>query len=162
MKKLGAAECFDYNTTDVGAQIRKYTDNKMKYAWDTISLPETAKICAEALSSESGCKYGTILPVKSPREDVETTNTLMYTIFGEEFQKGNRVTPASQEDFEFAKKFYDITEKLLANGKLKTHPEQVGEDGLEGVLKGMESMKNNGVSGIKLVYRVDKTPGSSL
>lgn len=158
MKKLGATECFDYNTADVGSQIRKYTDNKLKYAWDTISLPETAKICAEALSSDSGCKYGTILPVKSPREDVETTGTLMYTVFGEEFKKGGRVTPASQEDFEFAKKFYDITEKLLADGKLNTHPEQVGEGGLEGALKGMEDMKKGGVSGVKLVYRVADTP----
>jgi hypothetical protein len=154
MKTLGATECFDYNTVDVGAQIRKYTDNKLKYAWDTISLPETAKICSDALSSDPGCKYGTILPVQLPRDGVETTNTLMYTIFGEEFKKGNRVTPASQEDFEFAKKFYDITEKLLADGKLKTHPEQVREGGLEGALKGMDDMKNNGVSGVKLVYRV--------
>jgi hypothetical protein len=158
MKQLGATECFDYNTADVGSKIRQYTENKLKYAWDTISLPETAKICAEALSSESGCKYGTILPVKSPREDVETKGTFMYTIFGEEFSKGGKATPASTEDFEFAKKFYDITEKLLADGKLKTHPDKVGDGGLEGVLKGMDDMKNNGVSGVKLVYRVADTP----
>jgi hypothetical protein len=158
MKKLGATECFDYNSADVGSAIRKYTGNKLKYAWDTISLPETAKICAEALSSEPGCKYGTILPEKSPREDVETKGTFMYTIFGEEFSKGGRSTPATKEDFDFAKKFYGITEKLLADGKLKTHPEKVGEGGLEGVLKGMDDMKNNGVSGVKLVYRVADTP----
>jgi hypothetical protein len=82
----------------------------------------------------------------------------MYTIFNEEFQKGGRTTPASKEDFDFAKKFFEITEKLMAEGKLKTHPEKVGEKGLEGALKGMEDMKAGKVSGVKLVYRVADTP----
>jgi hypothetical protein len=96
--------------------------------------------------------------VKPPRDDLEVTITLMYTIFNEEFQKGPKVTPASKEDFEFAKKFYGITEELLKEGKLKTHPEKVGEKGLEGALQGMEDMKNGKVSGVKLVYRVADTP----
>lgn len=46
---------------------------------------------------------------------------------------------------------------FLAN-TLKTHPEQVGENGLHGALKGMEDMKNDKISGRKLVYRVKETP----
>ncbi|KAF2432067.1 zinc-binding oxidoreductase alcohol dehydrogenase [Tothia fuscella] len=159
VKSLGATEVFDYKKEGVGAEIRKYTDNKLKYSWDTISISQSAQICADALSSDSGvCKYGTILPIKSPREDVKSAGTMMYTIFGEKFQKGGRVWEASQEDFEFAKKFYGITESLLRDGRLKTHPEKVGEGGLEGVLKGLQWMKEGNVSGEKLVYRVADTP----
>ena len=85
----------------------------------------------------------------------------MYTIFNDAFEKAGKETPAVPEDFEFAKKFFGITEKLLAEGKLKTHPEQVGEKGLEGALKGMQDMKDEKVSGKKLVYRVRETPEDS-
>ena len=85
----------------------------------------------------------------------------MYTIFNDPFTKAGRETPAVPEDFEFAKQFFNITEKLLAEGKLKTHPEKVGEKGLEGALHGMQDMKDDKVSGSKLVYRVRDTPKDS-
>ncbi|KAF3397061.1 hypothetical protein DPV78_008280 [Talaromyces pinophilus] len=159
VKSLGADKWFDYNEPNVGAHIREYTQNKLKYAWDTVSEEGSAKICAEALSSEAGAKYGSILSVKSPREDVESVNTLMYTVFGEEFKfgKGSEF-PAIPEDFEYTKKFIELTEKLLAEGKLKAHRAKVGADGLKGVLKGLEDMKAGKVSGEKLVYRVEETP----
>ncbi|KAF5015224.1 hypothetical protein F66182_13521 [Fusarium sp. NRRL 66182] len=159
VKSLGADKWFDYNEPNVGAQIREYTQNKLKYAWDTVSEEGSAKICAEALTSEAGAKYGSILPVKIPREDIESTSTLMYTVFGEEFKFGKDSNfPASPEDFEYTKKFIALTEKLLAEGKLKTHRVKVGADGLKGVVKGLEDMKAGKVSGQKLVYRVDETP----
>jgi NADPH:quinone reductase-like Zn-dependent oxidoreductase len=146
---------FNYSDPDCGAQIRKFTSNKLKYAFDTISLEDSAKICAEALSSESGGRYGALLTVDFPRKDVENTTTLMYTIFDEDFKFLNMTLPRSTEDFEFAKSFFELTEKLLSSGKLKTHPEKVREGGLEGVLKGMDEMKNGGVSGEKWVYKID-------
>ena len=85
----------------------------------------------------------------------------MYTIFDDAFTKAGKEFPANRKDFEFSKKFFNITEKLLAEGKLKTHPAAVGEKGLEGALKGMEDLKNDSVSGKKLVYRVADTPKDS-
>ena len=158
VKSLGADEVFDYNDPECASKINKLTNNSLTLAWDTISLETSAKICADAMSSSSGGKYGTILPVKSPRSDLEVTSTFMYTIFNEPFHKGKNEFPAVKEDFEFAKMFMEITEKLLQEGKLKTHPEKVGKDGLEGALKGMEDMKADKVSGQKLVYDVADTP----
>jgi hypothetical protein len=82
----------------------------------------------------------------------------MYTIFGEAFKFAGNEIPAMPEDFEYTKKFMAMTEGLLKEGKLKAHKQTVGKDGLEGVLKGMEDMKNGKVSGEKLVYRVAETP----
>ncbi|EXJ54613.1 hypothetical protein A1O7_09954 [Cladophialophora yegresii CBS 114405] len=159
VKSLGAAEVFDYNDKDAAVKIRKLTDDKLKLAWDTISEKDSAQFCADALSSAgSGCKYGSILPVSCPREDVESVSTLMYTIFGESFKFGPQEFPAVDEDFEYAKKFMAMTEGLLREGKIKAHKQTVGEGGLEGVLRGMEDMKNGKVSGEKLVYRVAETP----
>ncbi|KAK5078520.1 hypothetical protein LTR64_003067 [Lithohypha guttulata] len=162
VKSLGADAVYDYRDSDCAKKINKDTNDSLKLAWDTISLEPSAKICSEALSSDSsGARYGSILPVKLPRDGVETTMTFMYTIFNDPFEKAGRQTPAVPEDFEFAKKFFDITEKMLAEGKLKTHPEQVGPKGLEGALQGMQDLKNDKVTGKKLVYRVRETPEAS-
>lgn len=162
MKSLGADAVYDYKSPTCGKDINRDTNDSLKLIWDTISLAPTAKICAEAFSSDpTGTKYGSILPVKFPKEGVETTMTFMYTIFNEAFTKAGRDTPAIQEDFDFAKEFFAITEKLLAEGKLKTHPAKVGSKGLEGALQGMKDMQEEKVSGQKLVYRVRETPADS-
>lgn len=162
VKSLGVEAVYDYKDPDCGKKINKDTNNSLKFAWDTISLESSAKICAEALSSDgSGARYGSILAVKLPRDDVEDTTTMMYTIFNESYEKGGRQTPAIPEDFEFAKKIFSIAETLLAEGKLMTHPEKVGANGLEGALQGMKDMQENKISGKKLVYRVRDTPADS-
>ena len=164
VKSLGADAVYDYKDPECGKKINQDTKDSLKLIWDTIAIESSAKICAEALSSDTnGTKYGTILPVKLPgrEKDAETTFTFMYTIFNDPFQKAGRDTPAMPEDFEFAKKFFGITENLLAEGKLRTHPEQVGEKGLEGALQGLQDMKAEKVSGRKLVYRVKDTPKDS-
>lgn len=163
VKSLGATAAYDYKDPQCGATINRDTNNSLRLIWDTISLPASAAICEAALSTDAkDPKYWTILPVKLPnRNDVDSGFTFMYTIFGDAFEKAGRETPASQEDFEFARKFFGITEGLLKDGKLKTHPEKVGEKGLEGVLQGLKDLKEDKVSGNKLVYRVKETPGDS-
>jgi NADPH:quinone reductase-like Zn-dependent oxidoreductase len=159
VKSLGADKAFDYNSPTCAKDINAYTDNKLKYAWDTISLPSSQKIVAEALSSDpAGARSGTILPEKLPREDVTSTSTFMYTIFGDAFVKGGKEFPASKEDHESAKRLLGIAEGMLRDGTLKPHPEKVGGQGLKGVLQGLLDLKNDKVSGAKLVYRVGETP----
>ena len=86
----------------------------------------------------------------------------MYTIFNETFHHAGKTTfPALQEDFEYAKMFMGITERLIREGKLKTHPEKIGGKGLEGALRGMQDLKDGRASGQKLVYRIQDTPKNS-
>lgn len=155
VKSRGADEVFDYNDPQCGAKIRELTDNKLRYAWDTISLEDSAKVCDEALSTDTASlHYGTILGSKFPREGIKYTSTIMYTMFGEEFKKWSHTFPASKDDFEFGKMWMGLTEELVAEGKIKPHPKKLGSGGLEGVLSGLEEMKAGKVSGEKLVYRI--------
>lgn len=163
VRALGADEVFDYNDPDCGQKIRELTNDNLRLCWDTISVDTSAKVCAAALSSSSPpnhrCRYGILAAVESPRDDLEVTRTLMYTIFNETFHhQGGREFPASQEDFEFARMFLGMVQQLLQEGRIKPHPEKVGDEGLVGVLRGMEDMKNGKVSRQKLVYRVADTP----
>ncbi len=160
LKSLGADAVFDYNASDCGAQIRSYTDNKLFHAFDCIAQEASAKICAEALSSSGEIHYSALLPVtKFPREDVDTRFTMAYTAIGEEYVKFGTKTPAKRDDYEFAKKFWALSDKLVADGKIKPHPVKVGEKGLEGVLEGLQQMREGEYSGVKLVYRTADTPG---
>lgn len=69
-----------------------------------------------------------------------------------------RKSEAKPEDFEYCKRFYELTQKLVNAGQLAVHPPKLGYDGLVGVFDGMGQLMEGKVSGQKLVYRVEETP----
>ncbi|KAI1365715.1 GroES-like protein [Xylaria arbuscula] len=161
LKSIGADHVFDYKSPTVGADIRALTQNKLKYAWDCTGYG--AEICAAALSSlEEGGKpkYGTIIPVK--KEVLEAVNpvvdgpyfTLGYDAYGVPFPRLGVTYVPDQTEVDFARNFWEITEQLLASGKLVPLKPEVNRlgSGLEGVVKGLEELRNDRVSGTKLVY----------
>ncbi|MCJ1355642.1 MAG: hypothetical protein MMC33_005634 [Icmadophila ericetorum] len=160
-KSLGADHTFDYNDPSCAEQIQKITDGKLEYAFDTISNEQTAAICVASLNpSKSGVRYSSLLPMKRfPRDDIFKGYTLAYTTVGEYFRMGPNGPefPGKEEDFEFAKKFWGIAEKLLGEGNVKVHPYEVRAGGLQGTIEGMGLLRENKVSGKKLVYKVDET-----
>ena len=127
-------------------------------AWDCIANPAAAQICADALTTESGARYGAIINVKFPREDVKHTDTLAYTGVGEDFEKRGRKFYNNEKHAEFASEFFDIARTLLAAGRVRPHPVSVRPKGLAGAIEGMEAMRTGNYSAEKLVYRVSETP----
>jgi NADPH:quinone reductase-like Zn-dependent oxidoreductase len=157
VKKLGADAVFDYKDPNSAAEIRKYTNNGLKLALDTISLEASAKYCDNALSTEGG-DYSALLAVGIERPNVNDRYTLAYTAVGEAFMFGDTPIPAKPEDKAFAEKFWSIAEKLLAEGKVKPHVTKVNPGGLKGVLEGLQLLKEDKISGEKLVYNIAETP----
>ena len=149
VKSLGAEAAFDYNDSEAVTKIKEYTKGDLKYIWDTIALPDTDKFSAEVLSADG--RYGAILFVKLPRDDVKKTYSMGYTAMGEPVDKGAYKSPNNEGDFEFAKKWMAAVEPILAQGKLKVHPQKVGK-GLEEVIDGLDLLRMDKVSGQKLVY----------
>lgn len=110
------------------------------------------------MSKEKGGKYRSLLGVddkiiKGVNPKVEGGVTLAYNVFGEDFKKWGPF-PAKQQDYEFGKMFWEMSRGLLAEGKVKAARQDVnrGGKGLEGVLKGLQEMREGKVSGVKLVY----------
>ncbi|RAH70537.1 zinc-binding alcohol dehydrogenase family protein [Aspergillus aculeatinus CBS 121060] len=157
VKQLGADAAFDYKDPDTPAAIRRYTDNKLRLVLDTISVEASAKFCDEALSTEGG-EYSALLAVGIERQNVNDRWTLAYTAVGEDFTFGETPMPAKPQDREFAARFWETATQLLAEGKIKVHRPKVGARGLEGVMEGLELLKQDKVSGEKLVYNVEETP----
>jgi hypothetical protein len=137
------------------ADIQAASGNKLAHAFDCISTDATAAICAEAMGPQGG-KYSSLLTIKSlPRADVENLLTLAYTACGERFVlMDNMEFPAKREDFEYAVMFWALARDLLVQGKFKVHPPSVRNGGLEGILEGLDEMRQDKVSGEKLVYRI--------
>jgi NADPH:quinone reductase-like Zn-dependent oxidoreductase len=157
VKQLGAEAVFDYRDPASAQAIREYTKDGLKLVLDTISLADTAKYCDEAISSQGG-DYTALLQIDIARENVNARSTLGYTAIGEEFKVRDMVFPAKPEDKEFAEQFCELSERLLAEGKIQVHRPKVGGEGLKGVLEGLRLMKEGKVSGEKLVYNVGETP----
>lgn len=154
----GADVIIDYHDPECSARIREATDNALKIVWDTVATTESAKICADAINSAGG-RYHGLLPVQFPRADVVSAFTDAGTITGEPFEYGpeSMVVPAMPAEFNFAVQWAGLAEDLWAEGKLRTIPVQRGQGGLEGILEGLQELKDNKISGRKLVYVIADT-----
>ncbi len=178
MKELGANEVYDYvclqgshsNITkhssdrfcrfqhipNIGEQIRASADNRLTTVFDTVALDTTATICAAALGSDGGV-YCNLLGVDFPRKDAQSIFFLGYSLSGESYIFEGDTYEAQPKDFVFGVKFYEIAEKLWAEGKWKPHPQRIEGGGLLGAVSGMQEMREGNVSGEKLVYRIAET-----
>ncbi|KAI0863261.1 GroES-like protein [Xylaria cubensis] len=161
LKAVGADHVFDYKSPTVGADIRALTENKLKYAWDCTGYGGAISAAALSDNEEGGKpKFSSIIPVK--REIFDEINpvvdgphfTLGYDAFGDEFPRfGTQYVP-DPEEVRFAGMFWDITQELLASGRLTPLKPEVNRfgSGLEGVIHGLDELRNDRVSGTKLVY----------
>lgn len=145
---------FDYHDSKCAEQIKAYTNGKLRYAWDTISLDSSINICADALAKDVGACYGSLLPASFPRKDVTVTSSLLYLTIGDPFKKFGKNFEVQHDTFHFAKKFVGIAEDLLAKGRIRAHPVQAMEGGLEKVPEGLSLLRRGKVSGKKLVYKL--------
>jgi NADPH:quinone reductase-like Zn-dependent oxidoreductase len=161
MRSLGADQVFDYNSPTVSADIKEYTGNKLRYAWDCTE--QGAEKCAAAMSDELPGKYGNI--VLLPNNDIlRQTNpmvegpfwTLAYDALGEDGLYGKIVRSAKPDELEYARMFWGLSEKLLTEGLVKPIRVDVNRhgSGLEGVMKGIIDAKEGRVRGQKLVYTI--------
>jgi len=160
VKSLGADAVFDYNSATCSKDINTWSQDSIHHAFDCISEGSSPSITIHAMSSQGGI-YSTLLPV--PESDVRKLNpkvqyktTLAYTVLGEFFKFGPQDMPGKPEDFEFGKMFWELSRELLKQGKVKVHRLSLNKygKGFEGVLKGMDAMRQGKVSGEKLVFTV--------
>ena len=150
VKSLGADFVFDYRDPDIGAKIRKESKDSIALAFDTISEESSAAISAAALSSKGG-HYSALLKIKSPREDVKSNVTIAYSALGE---KHSDAFPESRENWEFGVKFWGLSEGLINDGTIKTHPIDI-RGGLKDIPQGLQDLQEGKVSGAKLVYKIE-------
>ena len=157
--RFGAEKAFDYHSPTCAADIRAYTHNELAYALDCVSLAETTEICYASIGRAGG-RYVSLEPF---RETVTQTRSLTIepswmmalTIFGNEVAlDGDYARDARPQDRQLGAQATAAVQALLDRGLIDTHPVKVMSGGWEGVMRGVDIIRSETLSGHKLVYPV--------
>ncbi|RDW87922.1 hypothetical protein BP5796_03616 [Coleophoma crateriformis] len=160
LKSIGADAVFDYRSPSCGADIRAFTQNTLKFAWDCAGGGE--EICAAALSDSEPSAYGAINIGNIDGEVLKKSNplvdgpliTIAYDAIGEGWVWRGQVAPPKVDEMDFANKFMEIARKLIENETIKPIKTTLnqGGAGLDGVIKELDELRAGRVSCTKLVY----------
>ncbi|KAH7303088.1 zinc-binding dehydrogenase family oxidoreductase [Stachybotrys elegans] len=160
VKSYGAEAVFDYHAQDFVAQIKTYTKSSLKYIIDCVSTAETMELCYSLL----GRTGGKLTTLEAPPSYIHTrpgNRVSLDWVVGPSIHGRALGWPppmAREPDMEleeFSIKWFTTAQRLLDDGKLRAHPVKSIE-GLEGVLKGLDSLRKGEISGHKLVCRIQK------
>lgn len=157
LKALGADQVFDYKDPGCASRIRQWTGDNLHYVFDCVYGPSSVRISADALASSApptGLHFTTLAIPSFPRKDVTAKSSWAYFATGEGFEKAGRWYPANADHYSFARKFFAVTEELVAAGKIRPVNYNVNEDGLRAIPAGLKELKDGKVSGRKLVYKL--------
>lgn len=97
-------------------------------------------------------------PVEWP-PNLVWSRTFVAAAYGEADPNGFRSAEDAVKDADFAYVIYRYLGRMMGEGKFKTHPYEIMENGLESVARGVQMLQDGKVHTKKLVYRIADTPG---
>lgn len=158
MRRLGTTEEVDYMRADVVAEIKKLTNNRLRYAYDCITDSSSVNNCYAAMR-RIGSTYVSLEMVPEElrtRRAVRGKVVLGYEGLGKDVPLSQGYeSVANPAKHALVVRFFRVFQKLLDERALKPHPIQMLEGGLAGVLEGLQFLKSGSVSGRKLVAVLD-------
>ncbi|KAI0388677.1 GroES-like protein [Xylariaceae sp. FL0594] len=158
-KKCGAVEVFDYNDADCAAHIRSYTGNALSFALDCVCSEESMQGCYAAIGRAGG-SYTTLEPFSQrlhTRKRVRPEFILAVSLFGRDISWKEPYGRAKDLELgDFGRDWFRCVQGMLDRGEIHPHPlrTQHKRQGFEGILDGVDLLKQRAVSGEKLVYRI--------
>lgn len=152
--KYGADRVFDYRSATAIMDITTAFPD-IKYAMDCFSEGDSSNFCAKVIGKNGG-KVITLLDTgKSKVQGVENDMILAYTLFGRPFAWLPPIgpsLPAMPQDREALVSFY---RGLASNTKhLRPPPITVTGGGFDGILNGLQKLRQKQVSGGKIVVKL--------
>lgn len=156
VQSYGAATVFDYRSPTCGADIRAHTKNALRYALDCITTSESMQLCYTAIGRAGG-RYTALDPfpelIAQSRKTIKPDWVLGPAMLGKDIGwPAPHGRPADPDMKRFGLQWIATVQDLLDQGKIREHPIVVESGGVEQVLKGMERIRANKISGKKLVY----------
>ncbi|PGH21394.1 hypothetical protein AJ80_03311 [Polytolypa hystricis UAMH7299] len=159
VQRFGAEKVFDYRSPTCVSDIRAYTGNELAYALDCVSLADTTQLCYASIGRAGG-RYVSLEPFRETVAQgraltVEPSWVMVLTIFGRKVAlEGEYGRDSRPEDRKFGAKAFSVVQHLLDRGLIDTHPVKVMPGGWEGVMRGVDIIRSQALSGQKLVYSV--------
>jgi hypothetical protein len=99
----------------------------MKVCVDCISTGSSAAFCAAVLAPAA--IYSSIGMSHCPRDNTKTVQTIGYSFLGEPWEQMGHNSSTSREDFKYSLAFAELSEKLLAQGRITPHPVSIKKAG---------------------------------
>ncbi|KAI8939152.1 hypothetical protein NX059_004986 [Plenodomus lindquistii] len=153
VKSCGAEAVFNYRDSDVAEQIAKQYPNISK-AVDCYSEGKSTEICDRVIG-EKGGKVIHLLPTTKPKfSAVEHEMILAYTLNGLPFQWFAPIGPkfpANPSDRAALVRFFADLPKFTKI--IPPNPVTLEEGGMDAILPGLDKLRQNKVSGGKLVVK---------
>lgn len=151
LKGLGADAIYDYKNPDWTRMVRRDWP-MIELAYDTTCLNEGWARTEQCFSLSGGRAVVNQPPTETSRDDVTFQHVASYTCFGQRFSLGPIDCPDLPQQFTWSKEWWQYASKLMWDGKLKPHRPIIREGGLNGVLKGLNEVRQQKVRGHRLVY----------
>lgn len=158
LKELGADAVFDYRDADVVKKIRAYANGSIAYAYDTFSEVSSMQAIYDATADSPHVAIDNLLSIQPEQltltdgRSVSFSYTLVYQAFKIDFQSGNLFSPYTPELGESFDTLWVKVQEYLP--EIKHHNLQVLEPGLETTNEALELLRDNKVSGAKLVWHI--------
>ncbi|KAH8590065.1 putative ToxD-like zinc binding oxidoreductase [Bisporella sp. PMI_857] len=154
VKSYGADAVFNYRSPTAVKDITSEFPN-IALALDCISEGPSTHFCAEVLAKEGG-KVVTLLDNGKPKiPNVTYEFIVIFTVFAEEFAWLPPIGPkfpANPSDRNALVQFYANLPSFL--DRIKPPPIQLVDGGFNGILKGLDQLREGKVSGKKLVVKL--------
>ena len=162
LKSLGAAEVHDYADAETPKRIADAHPD-IKHAFDTYSMNGSQETIAGILTKEEENRIVSILSVDEARvkqvnPKSKATFLILYTVYGKRTEIFGAVFEEDycKQDAEYLPKLCSgkdgLFYKLLSSGAVKPNRTSVQSGGFSGMFQGLDAMRQNKVSGEKLVY----------
>ncbi|TGJ86284.1 hypothetical protein E0Z10_g2473 [Xylaria hypoxylon] len=154
VKTYGADSTFDYTDRSTPEKIRALTGNRLRYALDCITDEDSVACCYTALG-RTGARYTCL---EQCRDELKTRKAVKFEflmsleVFGDPVQlEGGYRRDSNPTRHNAAVVWFREFQRLVDEGKLRTHPIEVLEGGLSSVIGGLQRLQTASVSGTKLV-----------
>lgn len=157
VKKYGAVTTYPYSSPTVGETIRTATKASIRTAIDCITTPESVRCCFTVLS-RAGARYASLEHAPNEwrtRKAVKMDMPMTYVVMGREVKlDGVYHRAADPAKFDLGARWAQEVQKLVDQGRLKSHPVREVPGKWQGIIQGLDMLKGGQVRGQKLVVRV--------
>ncbi|CEJ61260.1 hypothetical protein PMG11_09797 [Penicillium brasilianum] len=154
VKSYGADLVFDYKSDTCAQDIRAATKNTLRYALDPFAEASTVRLCQDAIGRTGG-RY---CALEQYQEHLCTRRTVKNDLVMGGAISGNGVQlpepygiPPRPEIGNWARSWYKTVQILVDAGKLRPSPVRLLPGRFEGVIEGLNLLKEGAISGQKLV-----------
>lgn len=154
VQSYGADLVFDYHSPACADEIRAATKNGLRYVLDPFSEAKTLRLCFAAIGRTGGryCALEQYQPELCTRKTVKHELVMGGAISGRGVELPEPYgIPPNPDIGEWARQWYRTVQRLLDEGRLKPCPLEIIPGRFEGILKGLDLLRNGKVSGRKLI-----------